>query len=199
MTQPPYPEQPSNPQFPQNQMPHQQANSWMPQDGAPPAYLQQQYQPAWQAPTSPLGSHDFKKSNRTIFIVLGSIAAIVIAAILGGVSFFNGLATNETKKIENMNAIADRLIPGDDWIETYSMDPKVDPTCIPSNISCHRLQRTWEMPYPVSASEIEAMLNIDFNGKSSWRGCSLGSENGLQVELCIPDSESPQVTLSIED
>ena len=193
MTQPPYPEQPSNPQFPQNQMPHQQANSWMPQDGAPPAYLQQQYQPAWQMPQSP------KDGKRTLAIVLGSVIGIVFLLVIVGFTFVNSLASNEAKKIENMQTIADRLIPGEDWTETFSMDPKVDPTCIPSNISCHRLQRTWEMPDPVSATEIESMLNIDFSGKSSWRGCSLGEENGLEIELCVPESDSPQVTLSIQD
>lgn len=184
---------PNNPEQDPSQS---QPQSWLPQDGVAPAYLQQQYQPAWQMPGNP---NTPPKNTKVIVIVLGAVVSLVFLLIIVGFTFFNSLASSEAKKIDHMKSIANRIVPGEDWSETYSMDPKVDPTCIPSNVSCHRLQRMWEMPETVSIAELESMLQVTFEKGESWRGCSIAKEDGLRIELCVPDSNTPQVNLSIQD
>lgn len=190
MTEQPNPEQP--PAF-HPPYPHQQGNSWMPQDGVPPAYLQQHYQPAWQLPPSPQGN------KKTLVIIFGSIIGLLFLALIIGFTVFNSMAVKESAKIAHMREISERIVPGSDWTLTGTMEPKVDPLCIPSNLPCHRLQKFWQMPNPVDAAEIESQLKVDFTGKMSSFGCPIAEEGNIKIELCVPNTAEPQVSLYIHD
>lgn len=133
-----------------------------------------------------------------LYIILGSIAAFVLLVFIAGLVFSQGLASKEAKTIGQMESIASRIVPGDEWVEKFSMQPKVDPFCIPSNISCHRLQKSWDTQGNVSLGTLEDQLQIELK-ENNWRGCHVGEEKGIEVELCVSNDDSPQVNLYIED
>lgn len=169
-----------------------QSQPWVPTDGIPPAYAQGQYTPAWQPlPPSP-------RSNKTFYIVLGSIAAFIVLLVIASTMFYAHMVNKEKNTIAKMHAITDRIVPGSDWEENYARDPKVDPFCIPSNVACHRMERSWNLSSPVTQEEIAEQLGMNFKERK-YNGCLVSEEDGLRTEICASDGDTPQLNIRIQD
>jgi hypothetical protein len=141
-------------------------------------------------------NRNFNKSNRVIFVVLGSMLAVILLIAVGIFVFYSSLSSNETTKIALMHEIANRVESTGSMGEREVIRvPKVDPTCIPSNVACHRLHFKWEHSGDISSYDIEQMMGVTLDD-TNYRGCSVGKESGLQVEVCASDN---QVNLYIQD
>lgn len=182
-----------------NSSPENQPGQWYPQQGNmpnQPPYIPQQPPHGWSPGMPPYTPP--KQSKKWIFITLGIIAAVIVSLFVAVYSFGNFLASTERKTIDKIESIASRVVPEPDWVENYQMNPKVDPTCIRSNIACHRLERSWNVESPGSLSKIQDQLGIEL--KASYSGnCYRGEEDNINVKLCITDGENPQVNLWVND
>lgn len=153
-----------------------------------------QYSPQLQYPPVPPA-----KSKKKLAWVLGSIAAVVLIAV---VSVMISINVKYQSKVDSMTELSERIIPESDWVEGRKLPVLGGPNCVSFDQDCYVLNRSWEATEPVDIEKMADQLGIPMEHTQYPADCMRSTSDGGKTEICAYDSPSLgkwQISLRIRE